>query len=262
MNPAVPGPIPRHRGTLLHRQVFIVLRDQIASGVYPEGAAIPTEDDLCRLFGVSRITVRRAVADLEQLALVRKEPGRGTFVLKASQPIRAPATLGYIEALKQQSRESSVKVLVVEHRIAPPLVAAQLALAGDEPAVHAVRLRCAKGRPLLVTDVWLPQAIGRHVTRAELKKRPLFEILLAEGLRFGRVVQEVTAVAADPNLAGLLLTEIGAPLLRICRLVHDEQQRAVQHMTIHVSPERSRMMMVLPSSAIDTLSAGQITHDV
>jgi GntR family transcriptional regulator len=251
----------REPGTALHRQLFLVLRNEIAQGTYAPGDVIAPEDELCARFGVSRITVRRAVADLEALGLVEKQPGRGTFVKAVPRPPRLQPTLGLLDSLSKQARETDVRVLRVESRTPPAAIAAQLGLGGDEAAVHAVRLRSSHGVALMVTDAWVPMRFGSHITAAELQKRALFEILLAEGIKFGRVIQEVTAVAADPQLAALLQTDIGSPLLRLARLLHDRRKQPVQHLTIHVTSERSRILMDVSAGAVNTMGAGQIVHD-
>lgn len=259
---AQPVPLSRNPGNLLHRQLFLVLRDQITRGMYLPGSLIPKEDELCELFGVSRITVRRAVSDLEQLGLVKKKQGRGTFVCEPNPGKRLGGNQSFLDALTKISRDTIAKVLLVETQRAPGTIALQLNLDAGAQAVHAVRLRSANNVPLVVTDAWVPEHLGKRVTRSELRKRPLFEILLAEGITFGRVVQEITAVAADPNMAGLLATDVGSPLIRITRVVYDERQRPVQHLTAFVSPERSRILTELPHSSINTLNAGRITHDL
>jgi GntR family transcriptional regulator len=254
--------LKREPGTALHRQLFMVLRDQITRGLYSPGDLIPKEDELGSRFGVSRITVRRAVSDLEQLGLVEKQPGRGTFVLVDHRVVRPAATLSMIESLSKQARDTDVNVLQVETARPPATIATQLQLRIMERAVHASRLRSAHGTPLMITDAWVPEHIGRHVTVSELKKHALFEILLAEGIRFGRVVQEVTAVAADPYHAGLLKTDIGAPLLRLTRLIYDQRRIPVQHLTVHVTSQRSRILMDISAEAINTLGTGHIMHDI
>lgn len=251
----------RAPGTALHRQLFLVLRDQIAQGVYPLDSLIPPEDALCAQFDVSRITVRRAVSDLEHLGLVEKRPGRGTFVRAAPRTARPQASFGLLASLDKQARETAVTVLKVEAAPAPAVVAQQLQLATGEPAVHVVRLRSVHDIPMMVTDAWVPQAVGQNVTEAALKKLALFEILMGEGVKFGRVIQEMTAVGADPLLAGLLRVEVGAPLVRLVRLMHDRRKQPVQYITIHFTGERSRILMDVPAEAVNTTGAGQIVHD-
>ena len=252
----------RKPGTALHSQLFMVLRDQIAQGVYPVGGLIPPEEALCAQFDVSRITVRRAVSDLEQLGLLEKRPGRGTFVRAAPRPPRPQASFGLLESLGRQARGTEVTVRKVETVAPPPAVAQQLQLPAGETAVHAMRLRSVHGLPVMATDAWVPREVGQHVSEAELKKRALFEILMAEGVKFGRVIQELTAVAADPVLANLLQVEVGAPLVRLVRLLHDKRRRPVQYITIHFTGERSRILMDVAADAVNTTGAGQIVHDL
>src|SRR4051812_47213485 len=68
------------KGTSLHRQIFLVIRDRIGCGVYPAGEGLPSEDALSRMFQVSRVTLRAALANLESAGFVERRHGVGTFV--------------------------------------------------------------------------------------------------------------------------------------------------------------------------------------
>lgn len=240
----------------------MVLREQITRGLYASGSSLPTEEELCNLFGVSRITVRRALADLEHSGLVKKKQGRGTYV-SANLPIARPAaTLNLIDSLSKHARESKVKVLNVETTEAPGAIALQLQCAQGERVVHASRIRYSGKTTLMVTEAWVPEQYGKGLTASELKKHALYEILLAQGIKFERVVQEITAVAAAPYYAKLLQVEVGTPLLRLTRLLYDHDRRPVLHFTAHVSPERSRILMDISADTMNTLAAGHISHDV
>jgi GntR family transcriptional regulator len=255
------GQILRADGTSLHRQLFLVLRDQINAGAHPPGTALPKEEALCERFGVSRITVRRALADLEAQGFVQRRQGRGTFVRMDAPVAPPPVGLGLIDSLRQTDRETRAEVLFVRTERAPAAVATLLLLRPDESAVHALRLRKAGDTPLMLTDAWVPADIGRKVTAAALRRKALYQILLDQGIKFSRVVQEISAEAADPWRASLLQTAVSAPLIRLTRLIRDAGGRPVQHLTIHVSPERSRVLMDIASDQADTLSAGHIAHD-
>jgi DNA-binding transcriptional MocR family regulator len=69
------GPVATGAGVPLHRQLFLVLHDEIARGVLAPGDALPTEQALCDQFGVSRITVRRALADLADQGYIERRQG-------------------------------------------------------------------------------------------------------------------------------------------------------------------------------------------
>lgn len=255
----MPSPA-RVPGTSLHRQLYLTLRGRIVSGELRKGAALPTEESLCEEFQVSRITVRRALGDLAAQGYVERRHGRGTFVIHSAAAVRPQPTLGFIDDLRQLGRYD-VKVLSFDRSAPPHEIGALLQLADGEPAVHATRVRSTAGTPLMHTDAWVPKPVAKGITRAALQKKPMYQLLMEQGVRFGRVVQEIGAVSASPDLAQLLATEAGAPLLRVVRLLHDADGRPVQHLTVHLPSERSRLMMEIRAQDIDTLNAGQIVHD-
>lgn len=253
--------LTRTPGTSLHRQLFNVLRDQITRGVYASGGLIPKEEELCSQFSVSRITVRRALADLEGLGLVEKRQGRGTFVSQNLPPARQMATLGFIETLRQVSDETEVDVLTFERIAAPGVIASYLQTCADDPALHVVRVRKKNDVALMITEAWVPNALTTGIDEASLKSQALYEQLLKNGVSFTRVVQEITAIAASPDHARLLDCVIGQPLVQLTRLIYDNQQQPVEYLLVTMTPERSRVLMEFAIDDLNTLSAGSIFHD-
>lgn len=254
--------LARTPGTSLHRQLFTVLREQIIRGQYQVGGLIPKEEELCNQFGVSRITVRRALADLEAEGLVEKRQGRGTYVSQELPPARPMATLNFIDAMRQVSDETSVEVLKLEQQKARGEIAQFLALDADTPLLHVLRLRRKGEIPVMITEAWVPYALLGEISEKSLETHALFELLIQNGVKFERVVQEFTAVAATPDQARLLKVPVGQPLIRVSRLIYDEQQNPVQHLVVVMSPERSRLLMNFSVDAMNTLAAGSIFHDI
>jgi GntR family transcriptional regulator len=251
----------RDPGTALHRQIFLVLRDGITQGTYAAGTALPTEETLVETFGVARATVRRALADLETEGLVQRRHGRGTFVRDDLQAAAGMTTLSYIDDLRHTAQTSSVRVLSLETTTPPKWLSSVLKIPNGEKAVRASRLRVAGETPLMVTEAWVPLDIGSRITVAALKKRAMYEVLIDHGVEFGRVVQKISAEAADPRKAGLLNCEVGTPLIRLTRLLHDRAGRPVQHLLAHLTPQHSEILMDIPADEINTMSAGHIVHD-
>ncbi len=249
-------------GTALHRQVFVVLRDEISRGVYASTGALPKEEAMCERFSVSRITVRRALADLVAVGLVERRHGLGTFLRADAQVPRANPNLSLIDSLHQSATYTDVRVLEVGQVVPPPSIAALLKLREGEAAMHAVRMRSIKGTPAMWTEAWVPADVGGKITAAALRKRALYLLLMDQGITFGRVVQEITTQLADPALANWLKTEVGSPLIKLTRLMHDRDARPVEHLTALLPSDRSRILMDIPGELINTLSAGQIVHDV
>lgn len=248
-------------GTALHRQIFLVLKDGIAQGIYPPGTALPTEESLVESFGVSRVTVRRALADLELEGVVQRRHGRGTFVREGLATAAGMASLSFIDELRHTAQQTDVRVVTLESVAPPPAVRAFLQVPHDGKVVRAVRVRMAGKVPLMITEAWVPGELGRSITAAALKRSPMYELLNRLGVRFGRVVQEISAESADPQRAALLECELSTALIRMSRLMHDDAGRPVMYVTAHLTPQHSRIVMEIQGDAIDTLGAGHIIHD-
>lgn len=257
-----PSPVVPAKGVSLHRQLFLVLRERVMRGTYEPGGAMPTEEALCEHFGVSRITVRRTLSDLAALGLVERRHGLGTFVRRDMPQPRVVPSLSLIDELRKSALETDVEVLEVAQAVPPREIATLLQLAADEAAVHALRLRSIEGVPVMLTDAWVPLRLRKRVTAANLRKNALYEILRSQGVKFGRVIQEIGAAVADPGRAGLLQIEVGSPMLKMVRVMHDGDARPVLHLSAYLSPDRSRIVMDIPGDTVNTLSAGQFVHDV
>lgn len=253
--------LARVQGLALHRQLYLLLRDRIKNGTWPSGSPFPTEEALCKQFGVSRITVRRALADLQSQGLIERRQGLGTIVAGTPGAPMQPATLSFIDSLRKHATETQVRVLDVRRAPPPADIAGLLHVPPGQNALHAVRLRLMDEAPVMMTDAWVPMEIGQKITAAALKKKALYEVLMAQGVQFGRVVQVISAEAADPRRAAALQTDVGAPLLKVVRLIHDTQSRPVQHLTAVMPPEKGRIIMDISGEQINTLSAGYIFHD-
>lgn len=252
--------LPKAQGVALHHQLYLVLRDHIRRGIWTQGSPLPTEENLCESFSVSRITVRRALADLQQDGLVERRHGLGTFVLDGASRPAPQLTLSFLDTLRKQAEETRVRVLKVEHVVPPADIAKLLQIEPGCKALHAVRLRLIDDLPVMMTDAWVPESLGRHINASSLRKRALYEVLMAQGVQFGRVLQEITAEVTDPYQAGHLESAVGSPLLKVIRLIHDRQDRPVEHLVAITPSERGRVLMEVPGEQVNTLSAGYITH--
>src|SRR6202044_552604 len=112
------GVVTAGAGVPLHRQLFLVLHDEIARGAIAPGDALPTEQALCAQFGVSRITVRRALADLAEQGYIDRRQGVGSFVRQPDRSDEAPLGGSYMDGLRQTQFQTSIEV--VEHDFRTP----------------------------------------------------------------------------------------------------------------------------------------------
>jgi GntR family transcriptional regulator len=248
-------------GVPLHRQLFLVLHDEISRGVLAVGEALPTEQTLCDQFGVSRITVRRALADLAEAGLIERRHGIGSFVTEHPS-IRQRDTGGsFMDELRQVEFETEVDVIEIGVRALPRPVADRLN--SRDRGLHVLRLRRERrtGEPLMITEAWLPVELASAVTQPALATTPLYRLLSDAGVHLERLEHELTAEIAGPRTASLLGTVIGAPLIRIERVAF--AAGAPHHvLSMVLSPNRSRVVVNQSAAELESGSGMAIAHDV
>jgi GntR family transcriptional regulator len=249
------GPVAATAGVPLHRQLFLVLHDEIARGALRPGDPLPTEQSLGEQFGVSRITVRRALADLAEQGYIERRHGVGSFV-RQRDPGREAASGGtYLDELRQVQFETDVDVVELGVEAVPPAIGARLGCDGDMLHVLRVRRERRTREPLMVTDAWLPAGLAGVVTAEALADAALYDLLADAGVVIERMDHEFTAEVAGPRAAWLLDTAIGSALLRVNRVAHADGH-AHHYLSITLSPNRSRVLISQPGENFT------IAHDV
>jgi GntR family transcriptional regulator len=254
-------PVNTDAGVPLHRQLFLVLHDEIARGAIAPGDALPTEQSLCDQFGVSRITVRRALADLAEQGYIERRQGVGSFVRQRGRPDEAPPVGSYMDSLRQAQFQTSIDVVEHEVRTPPSPIGDALGVTGEMLHVLRVRRERRTHEPLMVTEAWLPTDLADTLTTSALRRKPLYELLSAAGVVIDRMQHEITAEIAGPRNANLINVAIGSALLRVNRLAFVAGSPH-HHVSILLSPNRSRVLMSQTAAELQTGDGFAIAHDV
>ena len=239
-------PLPKYH------QVYLVLREQLQEGKFAHG--LPGELSLMSQFGVARVTVRRALQQLAQEGLIRREPGRGTRPVIEREslgrhdgvPLEQQARLsGLLENLITMGLRTTVKVLSVEKIAASDDVAQALQLSTGSWVQKAQRVRSTKEGPLSHITTWVPDEVGRTFGRRELAQKPILMLLEESGVKVGRAQQNISARLADVHLAQQLDVAVGSALLAVRRLIYDEHDKPVQWLHGFYRPDRYEYQMQL-----------------
>lgn len=228
-------PIP----VTLHDLVRDALRSRIVAGTYQPHDRLPSESALVQQFGVSRITVRHALGDLERERLIVKIPGKGSFVAASPAQHGLERLQGFAEAMAPGGHAIVNRVVRVATVVATPQVAQRLHLPVPSAVTEIHRVRLMDGQPVSLDVTWLPLAIGVRVIAADLVQRDIFRILEDDlGLALGHADLAIGAVLADAPLAEALDTVPGVPMLRVDRLTHDRAGRPLDYEHLHYRADR------------------------
>ncbi|MBX9992163.1 GntR family transcriptional regulator [Phreatobacter oligotrophus] len=228
------------------RRVYLTLRDRISSGELTPGTRLPSEPDLAELHDVSRVTIRRALAELEREGLISRRPGAGTFI--TARMIKRPIVADLSNALAhlvEMGRSTDVRLLQFGYVDPSPEVAEALKLDDGEKVQRSVRVRIIDGEPFSYLVTHVPQRIGTTYSEAELGVQPLLTLIERSGVKVDRATQTITATLAGPDVAEALGIDIGAPLLALTRVVSDVKRRGIEHLAAFYRPDRYSFQMDL-----------------
>jgi DNA-binding GntR family transcriptional regulator len=214
---SVPGsarrPGPR---AFLYDSLAQELCRRVADGVYAPGTAIPSEAELVREFGVSAITVRRAIRDLTVQGVVLGRQGRGVFVVdrrRIERQLRGDARTSMRDEIRRAGLEPAVKELAWA-LVTDAGAAARLGLRRRDPLVRHEKLVLASGEPVSIDTVYLPWALGEQL-REELRSDFVFPLLIRHGITVGRTELRFEGGAVSEEHAALLRLPARAPLILV-----------------------------------------------
>ena len=251
--------IQRDLGAPLHHQIYLVLADGISSGRYGAGALLPTEEQLTQMFGVSRITVRRAMTSLHDAGLIERGAGRRTTVRsQLGQPLNVRAA-SVIENIALYGAETVAEVLEFGYVPAPEFLRGKLWDSHDAPVQRAVRVRRQDSDPVMHLTSYVPGSLGRTFTAAELGRIPMLKLLGRAGAHISGGEKIVSATLADPVVAARLEIKVGAPLLEMRSMMVDQTGRAVEYVEMLAIPDRLKLRLQVRADRVAPLplSAGR-----
>ncbi len=222
--------IDRSRKIPLYYQIEQLILDKIRSGEYKPGDKIPTEAELQRIFGVSRITVRQAISRLVNAGWLRTEQGRGTFVTVPKISEEGSRFLGLSEELEQKGCKLENKIVRFKRLVPPQYVAEELGLEGKKKVYYFVRVRYVDGEPLVLNKIYLNPELVPNFSPDKMLKGSLIRTLEGlYGIKIGRSRITFEAVPAQSKEADYLWVKTGSPLLKMKRVMYTEDGKPLEY---------------------------------
>jgi GntR family phosphonate transport system transcriptional regulator len=220
--------LPRTPGNALWHQLETALAAEIEAGARRAGEQLPTEPELMRRLGVSRFTVRQAIASLERRGLVRVEQGRGTFVHREVLTYAISRRTRFYRNLIEQGFDPGGAVLLQEIVPAEEEVAAMLRLRPGEAVVHRQAIGTANELPVELADVYLPAERFPDFAAVRAAHATFTATFAAYGIR-DYLFASTTVEARMPTIAEarLLRQPASSPVLVVTRVDCDLESRPI-----------------------------------
>jgi GntR family frlABCD operon transcriptional regulator len=234
--------------TPLHEQVRSLLMREIDTGTYAEGERLPSEPELCERFGVSRITVRRAVADLEALGVVHRQQGRGTFVAPRREVVGTMTVGGFADKVVGDGLKSR-RIMKAEVTKAQEKHARRLDIAVGEPVFHLVRVFALDDTPLSIDDsrysLTRYPGLDTHIDDDTSTYQVLRDVY---GVEFSEMYREIDVGFTNAQTAEWLDRPERDPLIVIRKRALDQNGAIVHTSRVKVVPSRVTLNMVARAS--------------
>jgi GntR family transcriptional regulator len=230
--------LPRSSTVPLYTQIKEALRAKIIDGTYVAHQQLPSESEMIAAFGVSRITVRQAINDLQKEGLLFKVHGKGTFVAMPNVAQELTHLQGFGEAMHRLGHETFSEVFGLKAVKGSSIACAKLDIEEGSMVTEIRRVRYLNREPVSIDYSWVRHDVGARLTEKNLREKDLFSLIeneLRQPLHSADV--EIDATAATSEVAKLLKVAVGSPILRIERLTYAQEAKPLVFEYLHYRAE-------------------------
>ncbi|QEV17265.1 GntR family transcriptional regulator [Streptomyces alboniger] len=249
MTAFAPDSIVLNRKLPLWYQVSQSLRASILGRTPEAPLRLPTEEQLAGHYGVSVLTMRQALKELEDEGLITRHRRRGTFIEPSARRGAPVRLLGSVDAIVAQQSGMITKLL--DHDTAPP--PAELAPyfpdSVEVATYHRLRSDEKTGEPTNHARNFVRPDLAARIDLDDLVRWPMTKVLRdVVGVRISRITDTVEATLADPETARLLQVPLLSPILHYTGVTYDEDGRALDVVRIHYRGDRFSFSVTLEAT--------------
>ena len=228
-------------------QLIEALRERIKDQGLEPGDQLPSEPEMCELYGVSRTVVRQALRDLELQGLVTRRKGKGTFV--ATPKIRESLVqnlTGFFQDMVERGHIPVTRILCLEVIPAPSKVAQYLEIDPGTEVYTIERLRSVEDEPIQLVTTYIPCELVPGLENHDLETLSLYAILKdSYGLVLARGRRAIEAVCANKREAELLQISSGDPMILLDSVTYLDDGTPIEHYHAVHRGDRSRFEVEL-----------------
>jgi GntR family transcriptional regulator len=213
--------IDREDHQKLYLQLYEILKKKIEKNEWAVGSQIPTEEDLCKIFSVSRVTVRNAVIELVRQGYLKRQQGKGTFVFRNTVTDGITMMTSFREILFERGLKFSTQVLARTVMMPIDDLDLRLRVPKDKHIIYVKRLRLIESEPILLQETYIPYHICPLLLEEDVENQSIFEVFEKKyGIKITRVENhiEITHVTADE--AHLIGLPQGSPAILLSQFFH------------------------------------------
>lgn len=234
--------LDRDSATPLYIQLEEILRGKILRGEWLPGHRVPSENELNRTYGLSRMTARGVLTRLVNDGLVFRVPGKGTYVEKAKINTISPAYRGVREQLEEMGYQTTTRMLFAGLEVPSANMRRRLALADDEQVYAIHRVRSTDEGPISLHHSFVPARLAPGLDTLDVEHEQLCKVLEGRfGLAMRHVEEHLEIVVPRGQDARHLGLSGHEPCLRLEDLISDGTRTPFEFSRIFFRGDRVRL---------------------
>lgn len=205
-------------GVPQHKMLYEILRKHIIDGVYREGDLLPSENELCQIYGMTRPTVRQSLANLANDGYIRKHQGKGSIVHQLPKEIGILSVSGTTSAVGDRNLKTRIIVKPYLMQWPQGFMFTLSELEKESGCVYMERLRLLENVPIFYDISYIANINLPRITARQFENRSLFQILRTYyhvEIKGGE--QRIRAISPSQKIARFLKLEQGQPVLHLER---------------------------------------------
>lgn len=195
------------------------------------GDKIPSERQLCKLYNISRTTVRKAISELELNGYIIRIHGKGTFIAtRDRQKHNLSDYYSFTEQMKSIGKKPKSTVVEFHIERSNKFISDKLKIQNGEKVIRFIRLREADNIPLMIETTFLPYKDFSKITKKTLEQKPLYDIFSEEyNRKIYHVEEAFSASIIGKEESKFLKIEQSLPCLRIKRISYDKEDKIIEY---------------------------------
>ncbi|MGN9863543.1 GntR family transcriptional regulator [Bacillus swezeyi] len=199
----------------LHSRIKQDIVDKIESGYYPSGSLLPTESEFCKMYDVSRTTLRTALNHLLMEGAIYRKQGKGTFVAKGKvKQILSSSNLRYADQLKAQGIKPKIKVVDLQKLKPAKKIQNRLGIDGEQMVYQVKRIRYADEEEIQFETAFIRADLVPEITE-EMANISLYQCINSQGNTIKRTEEQIKIFISDEEIAQHLNITQGTPCFQI-----------------------------------------------
>lgn len=239
--------INKYSAIPIYSQLKQIILKKIETGEFPENSKIPSEQEFCEMYDISRPTVRQAIAELTNSGVLYKEKGKGTFVAKSRTNVDVREYSGFTDSILDSQEPGNKNILsinIVDGRDIPNHCGLFGSAFNQNQEFYAITYITMKENDVLSLNVsYLPASFFPNIEEDIKNKKPSYDILRGKYPLIPVKSKSVLEVIyTDQEDARYLKVQPGQPLIRIDNILYSKSGQAVEYIVSKYRADKCRLV--------------------